>query len=34
MDTFKDKVELEALYYNGTPPWTIWDGEPGRPMAH
>ena len=25
MDTFKDKVELETLYYGGSPPWTVWD---------
>ena len=33
MDTFKDKVELETLYYAGAPPWTVWDGEPGRPVT-
>ena len=21
MDTLRDKTELEALYYNGSPPW-------------
>lgn len=25
MDTFKDKVELEQLYYAGSSPWRVWD---------
>jgi glucose-1-phosphate cytidylyltransferase len=24
MDTFKDKVELEAMYYAGQRPWQVW----------
>ncbi|PID96372.1 MAG: glucose-1-phosphate cytidylyltransferase [Actinomycetales bacterium] len=25
MDTFKDKVELEAMYNAGNPPWQVWN---------